>query len=120
MCHLQDGLSHPKTSVLSAMLANWGIAKGQRVLLIVENMTQNLLLSSRNLSGVVLTTADQILLSEILKADRIVIEPKALAYIQVILAQTHSGMHEALALLRDCKRTFLSSRRTGLVSLHCT
>ena len=86
MCHLQDGVSHPKTSALSAILADWGIAEGQRVLLVVENMTQNLLLSSRNLSGVVLTTADRLLLSEILKADRIIIEPKALAYIQVILA----------------------------------
>ena len=86
MCHLQDGIAHPKTSALSAMLAKWGIAEGQRVLLIVENVTQNLLLSSRNLSGVVLTTADRLLISEILKADRIVIEPKALAYIQVILA----------------------------------
>ena len=56
---------------------------GQQVLLIVEELTQALKLSSRNMPAVVLTTPDRLLLSEILKADRVVIDAGALKYIQV-------------------------------------
>ena len=56
---------------------------GQIVLLIVENLTQALNLAGRNMPNLMLTTPDRLLLSEILKADKIIIEPVALKYIQV-------------------------------------
>ena len=79
----QGGISQPKTSMLAAFLGTKGIAKGQKVLLIVEELTQNLALASRNLPGAMLTTADRLVVSEILRADKIIIEAGALAYIQV-------------------------------------
>ena len=79
----QGRLSHPKTAELASALLEWGMVPGQQVLLIVEELTQALKLSSRNMPAVVLTTPDRLLLSEILKADRVVIDAGALKYIQV-------------------------------------
>ena len=78
--------------MLAALLGSWGIPQGQCVLLIVEELTQNLVLASRNLPGIMLTRADRLVLSQILKADRLVIEAEALAYIQVIMTQTQLGI----------------------------
>ena len=83
---------HPKTAVLAALLGSWGIPQGQCVLLIVEKLTENLVLASRNLPGVMLTTADRLVLSQILRADKLVIEAGALAYIQVTMIQTRHSM----------------------------
>ena len=83
VCDLQEGVSLPKTSMLAALLGSWGIRQEQSVLLIVEELTSNLVLASRNLPGVILTTADRLVLSEILRAEDIVVEAGALAYIQV-------------------------------------
>lgn len=80
---LQGGVLHPKTSMLVALLGKWGLDQGQTVLLVVEELTKNLTLASRNLPGVMLTTADRLVLSEILRAEKIVIDAGALAYIQV-------------------------------------
>ena len=92
MCHQQEGLSSPKTSVLAARLGEFGIAHGQQVLVIVEELTQALLLSSRNIPGVMLTTADRLILREILRADTIIVESKALDYLQVIVPTiSHAG-----------------------------
>ena len=85
---MQEGISLPKTSMLAALLGTWGFGQEQCVLLIVENLTPNLILASRNLPGVILTTADRLVLSEILRADGIVVEAGALAYIQVTRLQT--------------------------------
>ena len=84
---LQGGVSQPKTSVLVALLGKWGLDQGQSVLLVVEELTKNLTLASRNLPGVMLTTADRLVVSEILRAEKIVIDATALAYIQVRMTQ---------------------------------
>ncbi len=73
--------------MLAALLGGWGIDPEQCVLLIVEELTSNLVLASRNLPGVILTTADRLVLSEILRAEEIIIEAGALAYVQV--SMTH-------------------------------
>lgn len=62
------------------------MVRGQQVLLIVEDLTQALHLASRNMPDLMLTTPDRLVLSEILKADKIIIEPGALMYIQVEIA----------------------------------
>lgn len=62
------------------------MVRGQQVLLIVEDLTQALNLASRNMPDLMLTTPDRLVLSEILKADKIIIEPGALMYIQVEIA----------------------------------
>ena len=69
--------------MLAALLGSWGVGQEQSVLLIVEDLTSNLVLASRNMPGLVLTTADRLVISEILRAESIVIEAGALAYIQV-------------------------------------
>ncbi|CAL5226072.1 g8886 [Coccomyxa viridis] len=79
---LKEDISLPKTSMLAALLGGWGIDPEQCVLLIVEELTSNLVLASRNLPGVILTTADRLVLSEILRAEEIIIEAGALAYVQ--------------------------------------
>lgn len=63
------------------------------MLLIVEELTSNLVLASRNLPGVILTTADRLVLSEILRAGDIVIEAGALAYIQVSMTYRQWSMY---------------------------
>lgn len=89
MCE-QEGLATPKTSQLVANLASLGIPQGKKVLLIVDEVSQNLALSCRNIPGVMLTTAGRLVVSEILRADKIVLEPAALKYIQVRFPVTTS------------------------------
>ena len=97
MCHLQERIPHPKTSMLAALLGSWGIGKEQCVLLIVEELTSSLVLASRNLPGVILTTADRLVISEILRAESIIIEAGALAYIQVCRTLTKCSRNCVLA-----------------------
>ncbi|CAK0784026.1 hypothetical protein CVIRNUC_007229 [Coccomyxa viridis] len=80
--NIRERLSHPRTAELASALFGWGMVRGQQVLLIVEDLTQALHLASRNMPDLMLTTPDRLVLSEILKADKIIIEPGALMYIQ--------------------------------------
>ena len=100
-CCPQEGLSQPRTAELASALLDWGMVHGQQVLLIVENLTQALNLAGRNMPNLMLTTPDRLFLSEILKADKIIIEPVALKYIQVEIA---------MKCWFDCTLTCLTSR----------
>ena len=70
---------------MSEALRRWGVPSGSHALLIVNEMTEPLLLSSRNIPTLKVTAADRLIVSDILRADCIVMESSALQYIQVLL-----------------------------------
>lgn len=69
---------------MSQALRRWGVPAGSHALLIVNEMTEPVLLSSRNIPTLKTTAADRLIVSDILRADCIVMEASALQYIQVL------------------------------------
>ncbi|CAL8465441.1 g4977 [Coccomyxa elongata] len=80
-------ISDAKTRVMSQALRRWGVPAGSHALLIVNEMTEPVLLSSRNIPTLKTTAADRLIVSDILRADCIVMEASALQYIQDFLGK---------------------------------
>jgi large subunit ribosomal protein L4 len=77
-------LQRPKTKELVAALARWGAAPGQKTLLILSEIAENVSLSARNVENLKLIAADQLNVYDLLHADKIVVTPAALAKIQEV------------------------------------
>ena len=75
-------MTEAKTRAITAALATWGIPAGSHTLLIVDELTDALLLSSRNVPTLKLNASSSLHVYDILRADNIVIETAALKYIQ--------------------------------------
>ena len=77
-------LQRPKTKELLAALARWGVSPGQKSLLILSEIAENVLLSARNIENLKLIAADQLNVYDLLHADKIVVTSAALAKIQEV------------------------------------
>jgi large subunit ribosomal protein L4 len=77
-------LAAPKTRDLISAMTRWGIASGEKVLLVLAEMTDNVHLSARNIASVKLVPADGLNIFDILNAGKIVITSEALAKIQEV------------------------------------
>jgi large subunit ribosomal protein L4 len=79
-------LAQPKTRDLTAALARWGVAAGQKTLLIVAdvNESQNVFLSARNIATVKLISAVGLNVFDILNSDHIIVTKTALTKIQEV------------------------------------
>lgn len=77
-------LPRPKTKDLSAALSRWGITEADKVLLVVNEAQENVVLSARNLCNVKLISATNLNVYDILSADRLVVTVDALAKIQEV------------------------------------
>lgn len=77
-------MTDAKTRLMAQALQKWGVSPGRYALLIVNEMTDPLHLSCRNIPTLKLTTADRLIVSDILRADSVIVESSALQYIQVI------------------------------------
>jgi len=82
-----DQLARPKTKELAQALRRWGIADGEKVLLVVAEKTESVYLSSRNLPTVNLVLASQLNVYDVLNADKIAIAQSALAMIQEVYGE---------------------------------
>ncbi len=79
-------LAQPKTRDLTAALARWGVAAGQKTLLIVAdvNESENVFLSARNIATVKLISAVGLNVFDILNSDHIIVTKSALTKIQEV------------------------------------
>ena len=77
-------LAQPKTKDFVAALTRWGIEPNQKVLLIVPEVEDNLLLSTRNVAKVKTISASGLNVFDLLNADRIIATANAIAKIQEV------------------------------------
>jgi large subunit ribosomal protein L4 len=77
-------LPRPKTKELVAALGRWGVGPESKVLLIVSELEENVLLSARNIASVKLISAKSLNVYDVLAADKIVTTAAALAKIQEV------------------------------------
>lgn len=79
---LKDKLTEKKTKVLNSVLAKVGADTNRRVLLIVKEPYEHIMLAGRNLEKLTINTADKVNVFDVLHANKIVIEADALAHLQ--------------------------------------
>ena len=77
-------LKAPKTKEITAALSRFGIADGAKVLVILDNASDAVRLSVRNLEKVKLIAADQLNVFDLLNANSLVVGEEALAKIQEV------------------------------------
>jgi large subunit ribosomal protein L4 len=79
-------LVQPKTKELVKALGRWGVEPRQKVLLILtdKNEEENVVLSARNISNLVLISADQLNVFDIVNAHKLVVTASALEKIQMV------------------------------------
>jgi large subunit ribosomal protein L4 len=77
-------LKAPKTKEITAALSRFGIAAGAKVLVILDNASEAVRLSVRNLEKVKLIAADQLNVFDLLNANALVVSEEALAKIQEV------------------------------------
>jgi large subunit ribosomal protein L4 len=77
-------LARPKTKELVAALERWGVGQESKVLLIVSEPEENVILSARNIAAVKLISATSLNVYDVLAADKIVTTAAALTKIQEV------------------------------------
>jgi large subunit ribosomal protein L4 len=79
-----DGLETPKTREITAALGRFGIEAGSKVLVILDNTSEAVRKSVRNLETVKLIAADQLNVFDLLNANKLVVSEEALVKIQEV------------------------------------
>jgi large subunit ribosomal protein L4 len=79
-----SGLDTPKTKEITAALGRFGIEANTKVLLILDNASEAVRLSVRNLEKVRLIAADQLNVFDLLHASKLVVSEEALTKIQEV------------------------------------
>jgi large subunit ribosomal protein L4 len=77
-------LKAPKTKEVTAALSRFGIAADAKVLVVLNNPSETVRLSVRNLEKVKLIAADQLNVFDLLNATKLVVSDEALATIQEV------------------------------------
>ncbi|MDX2215950.1 MAG: 50S ribosomal protein L4 [Oculatellaceae cyanobacterium bins.114] len=77
-------LPRPKTKELLQAMTRWGVAVGEKVLLIVSDRDENVYLSARNVSNLKLISASNLNVYDLLAADKIVATASAITTIQEV------------------------------------
>ncbi|NER80501.1 MAG: 50S ribosomal protein L4 [Leptolyngbya sp. SIO1D8] len=79
-----DQLQRPKTREVVSAMDRWGIGVDQKVLLILSELPENVVLSVRNISRVKLISATNLNVYDLLAADRLVVTVSAMEKIQEV------------------------------------
>jgi large subunit ribosomal protein L4 len=77
-------LVQPKTKELTQALARWGVVAGSKVLVIIDQKEENIVLSARNIRNLQLLAADQLNIFDIVNAEKIVAKRSAIAKIHEV------------------------------------
>jgi large subunit ribosomal protein L4 len=77
-------LPQPKTKEFVSALSRWGVESGEKVLLILSEITENLYLSARNIATVKIISATSLNIYDLLVADKIVTTSEALNQIKEV------------------------------------
>lgn len=80
----EQNFPQPKTKEFVSALNRWGVESGEKVLLILAEITENLYLSARNISTVKIIEATSLNIYDVLVADKIVTTSEALTKIQEV------------------------------------
>jgi large subunit ribosomal protein L4 len=78
---LDEKFTSPKTKEFIATLKRWGIQPNQHTLLFATNVSEPLLLSSRNIGTFKLLTPRSLNLYDVLRADKIILTKSAVEYL---------------------------------------
>lgn len=76
-----DKFERPKTKEFIAALKRWGIDPKEKSTFLMMDVTENLVLSSRNIGTLKILTPRTLNLFDILKADKLVLTPGAVDYL---------------------------------------
>ena len=79
-----EQISRPKTKEIISAFQRWGIDPETKILMILSDISENINLSSRNISNVKVLKANGLNIYDLLNANRIVITADALAQIQEV------------------------------------
>jgi len=79
-----EQFSQPKTKELAQAMSRWGVEPGVKTLIILDEWTENVTLSARNLPNVRLIRADSLNIYDILVAQKIVTTPSAIEKIKEV------------------------------------
>lgn len=74
----------PKTKDFVNAMSRWGVSSGEKVLLVLTEMADNVYLSARNIASVKMVPADGLNIFDILNARKIIVTAEALAKIQEV------------------------------------
>ncbi|MGK7947144.1 MAG: 50S ribosomal protein L4 [Microcystaceae cyanobacterium] len=77
-------LPQPKTKELVSAMERWGVAKEEKALLILSEVSDNVMLSARNIPTLQLLRANSINVYDLLNAHKIVVTAEALTQIQEV------------------------------------
>ncbi|NMF57411.1 50S ribosomal protein L4 [Pseudanabaena yagii] len=77
-------LLQPKTKELTQALERWGVVAGSKVLVIIDQKEENIVLSARNIRNLQLLAADQLNIFDIVNAEKIVATRSAIAKIHEV------------------------------------
>jgi large subunit ribosomal protein L4 len=84
---LGENLAAPKTKELMAAFARWGIEVGSKILIVLDDAPENVVLSARNIERVKLIRADQLNVFDLLHADVIITTASSLEKIQEVYGE---------------------------------
>jgi len=79
-----DQLPRPKTREMTAAMDRWGIEPGSKVLFILDEQPENVVLSLRNIERVKVISATNLNIFDLLNADRLVVTAAAMEKIQEV------------------------------------
>jgi len=79
-----EQFSQPKTKELAQAMSRWGVEPGVKTLIILDEWTENVTLSARNLPNVRLIRADSLNIYDILVAQKILTTPSAIEKIKEV------------------------------------
>ncbi|MFM7888777.1 MAG: 50S ribosomal protein L4, partial [Pseudanabaena sp.] len=77
-------LVQPKTKELAQALERWGVVAGSKVLIVVDQKEENIVLSARNIRNLQLLAADQLNIFDIVNAEKIVATRSAITKIHEV------------------------------------
>lgn len=79
-----DQLPRPKTSEMVAAMKRWGVSTDEKVLFILAEQSENVVLSLRNISRVKIISATNLNMFDLLNADRVILTAAAVEKIQEV------------------------------------
>ncbi|MEO1298657.1 MAG: 50S ribosomal protein L4 [Cyanobacteria bacterium J06636_16] len=79
-----DQLPRPKTREVISALERWGVGADEKVLLILSELHENVVLSVRNISRVKLISAVNLNVYDLLESDRVIVTAEAMEKIQEV------------------------------------
>lgn len=82
-----EQITKPKTKEVVSALSNWGADTNSKILIIVTDISENLHLSTRNISNVKVLKAGNLNIYDLLNAQQVVVTTDALSQIQEVYSE---------------------------------